>query len=93
MCCVMKNILRQKSCWALKDAADSYHILYMASIKRCAQEEAIARLWTKSVYIIGQVPDLRVQPKEGEKPVFALMTMRRKKMVGRRRRKIMIMSP
>ncbi|MCI8315573.1 MAG: hypothetical protein HFH74_11160 [Lachnospiraceae bacterium] len=77
-----EKYIASKELLALKDAADSYHILYMASIKRCAQEEAIARLWTKSVYIIGQVPDLRVQPKEGEKPVFALMTMRRKKNGG-----------
>lgn len=95
---VPKNVLcdekyiASKELLGLKDAANSYHSLYTASIKRCAKEEAIARLWTKSVYIIGQVPDLRVPPKEGEKPVFGFMTMRRKKMVRRRHRKIMIMS-
>ncbi len=62
----------------LRDAADSYHVLYMASIERCSKEEAVAQLWTKNVYIIGQLPDFRVKPKEGEKPVFELMTMRRK---------------
>ena len=82
---VPKNVLcdekyiASKELLGLKDAANSYHSLYTASIKRCAKEEAIARLWTKSVYIIGQVPDLRVPPKEGEKPVFGFMTMRRKK--------------
>lgn len=63
----------------LKDAADSYHALYTVSIERSSKEEAVAHLWTKNVYIIGQLPDIRVQPKEGEKPVFELMTMRRKR--------------
>jgi len=62
----------------LKDVADSYHFLYTASIDRCSKEDAIARLWTKNVYIIGQLPDFRMKPKEGEKPVFELMTMKRK---------------
>ncbi|MCI8973414.1 MAG: hypothetical protein HFH79_07450 [Lachnospiraceae bacterium] len=62
----------------LKDAADSYHALYTVSIERGSKEEAVAHLWTKNVYIIGQLPDIRVQPKEGETPVFELMTMRRK---------------
>lgn len=63
----------------LRDAADSYHFLYTTAIDRCQREDAIARLWTKSVFIIGQLPDFRVKPKEGEKPVFELMTMKRKK--------------
>lgn len=63
----------------LKDAADSYHFLYTAATGRCGMEDAVARLWTKNVYIIGQLPDFRVKPKEGEKPVFELMTMKRKK--------------
>ncbi len=63
----------------LRDAADSYHYLYTTSIDRCAREDAIARLWTKSVFIIGQLPDFRTRPKEGEKAVFEFMTMRRKK--------------
>lgn len=62
----------------LRDAADSYHFLYTTAIDRCVKEDAIARLWTKSVFIIGQLPDFRVKPKEGEKPVFELMTMKRK---------------
>ncbi len=74
-----EKYIASKELLGLKDAADSYHNLYTASIQRCAQEEAIARLWTKNVYIIGQIPDFRVPPKEGEKPVFAFMTMRKKK--------------
>ncbi|MDE7185512.1 MAG: hypothetical protein K2O40_13860 [Lachnospiraceae bacterium] len=62
----------------LRDAADSYHALYTVSIERGSKEDAVAHLWTKNVYIIGQLPDFRVQPKEGETPVFELMTMRRK---------------
>ena len=63
----------------LKDAADSYHFLYTAATGRCSKEAAVARLWTKNVYIIGQLPDFRVKPREGEKPVFELMTMKRRK--------------
>lgn len=63
----------------LKDAADSYHFLYTAATNRCSREDAVARLWTKNVYIIGQLPDFRMKPKEGEKPAFELMTMKRKK--------------
>lgn len=63
----------------LKDVADSYHFMYTASIERCVKEEAVAHLWTKNVYIIGQLPNFRVKPKEGEKPIFELMTMKRKK--------------
>ena len=62
----------------LRDAADSYHALYTVSIERGSKEDAVAHLWTKNVYIIGQLPDARFQPKEGEKTVFELMTMRRK---------------
>lgn len=59
-----KNVLSDekyiaaKELLALKDAADSYHFLYTASIDRCSKEDAVARLWTKNVYIIGQLPDL-----------------------------------
>lgn len=63
---------------SLRDAADSYHFLYMASIQRCVKEDAVARLWTKNVFIIGQLPDFRTKPKEGEQPVFELMTMKRR---------------
>ncbi|MDE6917244.1 MAG: hypothetical protein K2P39_10670 [Lachnospiraceae bacterium] len=74
-----EKYLAAKELLVLKDAADSYHFLYTASIDRCSKEDAIARLWTKNVYIIGQLPDFRVKPKEGEKAVFELATMRRKK--------------
>lgn len=63
----------------LKDVADSYHYLYTTSIDRCIREDAIARLWTKNVYIIGQLPDFRIKPENGKKPTFELMTMKRKK--------------
>jgi hypothetical protein len=62
----------------IKDAAESYHYLYTVSIDRYDKDEAVARIWTKYVYVIGQLPDPRVKPKEGEKPVFELMTVRRK---------------
>lgn len=62
----------------LRDVADSYHYLYTTSIDRCMREDAIAHLWTKYVYIIGQLPDARVKPVNGKNPTFELMTMRRK---------------
>lgn len=61
-----------------RDAAESYHLLYTTSIDRCVKEKAVAALWTKYVYIIGQIPDVRKKPAAGEKQVFELMTMRRK---------------
>lgn len=78
-----EKYIAAKELLGLKDAADSYHFLYTAAIERCSREDAIARLWTKSVYIIGKLPDFRVKPKEGEKPVFELMTMKRKKDGGK----------
>lgn len=78
-----EKYIAAKELLSLKDAADSYHFLYTAAIERCSKEEAVARLWTKSVYVIGQLPDFRVKPKEGEKPVFELMTMKRKKDGGK----------
>lgn len=78
-----EKYIAAKELLGLRDAADSYHFLYTAAIERCSKEEAVAHLWTKSVYIIGQLPDFRVKPKEGEKPVFELMTMKRKKDGGK----------
>lgn len=60
-----------------KDIAHSYHLLYTAHIERCAKEEAIAGIWTKYVYIIGSLPDKKPAP--GQKQVFELMTIRRKR--------------
>ncbi|MDE6620165.1 MAG: hypothetical protein K2K74_06700 [Lachnospiraceae bacterium] len=78
-----EKYIASKELLGLRDAADSYHFLYTAAIDRCSKEDAVARLWTKSVYIIGQLPDFRVKPKEGEKPVFELITMKRKKDGGK----------
>lgn len=63
----------------LRDAADSYHHMYMTAIDREEKEAAVARLWTKYVYMIGQLPDPHKKPAEGEKQVFELMTMKRGK--------------
>ncbi|MDE7415776.1 MAG: hypothetical protein K2N44_05570 [Lachnospiraceae bacterium] len=78
-----EKYIAAKELLGLRDAADSYHFLYTAAIDRCSREDVAARLWTKNVYIIGQLPDFRVKPKEGEKPVFELMTMKRKKDGGK----------
>ena len=74
-----ERYLSAKDLIGLKDVADSYHHLYMATIERGSKEEAVAKLWTKYVYIIGQLPEVGKKPAEGEKPVFELMTLRRKK--------------
>lgn len=63
----------------MKEVIESYHYMYRTSIERCTKEEAVAKLLTKSVYIIGQLPNLRKKPAEGEKQTFELMTMKRKK--------------
>ncbi len=61
-----------------RDVAQSYHLMYTTSIDRCVKEKAVAALWTKYVYIIGQLPDARKKPVAGEKQIFELMTMKRK---------------
>lgn len=74
-----EKYLAVKDLLGLRDAADSYHHMYRTAIDREAKEEAVARIWTKYVYIIGQLPDLRKKPAKGEKTVIELMTMKRKK--------------
>ncbi len=74
-----EKYLAARDLLVLRDAADSYHHMYMTAIDREEKEAAVARLWTKYVYIIGQLPDPRKKPAEGEKPVFELMTMKRGK--------------
>jgi hypothetical protein len=74
-----ERYISAKDLRGIKDAADSYHYLYTTSIDRCDRKDAIAHMWTKYVYVIGQLPDPRNKPKEGEKKVFELMTIRRKK--------------
>jgi hypothetical protein len=73
-----EKYISSKDLMGLKDVADSYHYLYTTSIDRCDKNDAIARLWMKYVYIIGQLPNPRIKPKEGEKQVFELLTMKRK---------------
>ncbi len=62
-----------------KELADSYHLMYTASIDRCPKEKAVAELWLRYVYIVGQIPDPRKKPANGAKQVFELMTVKRKK--------------
>ena len=62
-----------------RDAAENFHYMYTVSIDRMSLEEAVAKLWTKNVYIIGNLPDFRKKPQDGEKQVVELMTMKRKK--------------
>lgn len=60
-----------------EDAVYSYHFLYTAAIERMSKEEAVANLWNKNVFIIGQLPDFSKAP--AKQQTFELMTLRRKK--------------
>lgn len=62
----------------LKETAENYHYMYTASIERMDREEAVAKLWTKNVFIIGSLPNFRKKPEEGQQKI-ELMTMKRKK--------------
>ncbi|MBQ6786762.1 MAG: hypothetical protein IJO85_03470 [Lachnospiraceae bacterium] len=61
----------------LHDVVENYHYMYTASIERMSKEEAVAKLWTKNVFIIGNLPDFRKVNTE-EKQTIELMTMKRK---------------
>lgn len=60
----------------VRDVAHSYHNLFTASIARMPKEQAVAALWNKNVYIIGQLPDFTKKPDVQQ--TFELMTIRRK---------------
>lgn len=60
------------------DAVENFHYMYTVSIERMSKEEAVAKLWTKNVFIIGNLPDFRKKPDSQEKQTIELMTMRRK---------------
>lgn len=62
----------------LRDTVESYHYMYTASIERMSKEEAVAKLWTKNVFIIGNLPDFS-KKNSNEKQRIELMTMKRKK--------------
>lgn len=61
----------------LHDVVENYHYMYTASIERMSKEEAVAKLWTKNVFIIGNLPDFR-KVNSDEKQTIELMTMKRK---------------
>ncbi len=61
----------------LHDVVENYHYMYTASIERMSKEEAVAKLWTKNVFIIGNLPDFR-KVNTDEKQTIELMTMKRK---------------
>lgn len=61
----------------LHDVVENYHYMYTASIERMSKEEAVAKLWTKNIFIIGNLPDFRKVNTE-EKQTVELMTMKRK---------------
>lgn len=60
----------------LHDVVENYHYMYTAAIERMSKEEAVAKLWTKNVFIIGNLPDFRKI--SDEKQTIELMTMKRK---------------
>lgn len=61
----------------IHDVVENYHYMYTAAIERMSKEEAIAKLWTKNIYIIGNLPDFR-RANPDEKQKVELMTMKRK---------------
>lgn len=61
----------------LHDVVENYHYMYTASIERMSKEEAVAKLWTKNVFIIGNLPDFR-KVNSDERQTIELMTMKRK---------------
>ncbi len=61
----------------IQDVVESYHYMYTVGIERMPKEEAVAKLWTKYVYIIGNLPDFRKINSE-EKQTVELMTLKRK---------------
>lgn len=70
-----EKYLSAKDLVPIKETVENYHYLYLASIQRMDKNETIAKLWTRNVFIIGQLPDFRV--KENQR--VELMTLRRKK--------------
>lgn len=62
----------------LHDVVENYHYMYTAAIERMPKEEAIAKLWTKNVFIIGSLPNFKKNNSD-EKQTFEMMSMRRKK--------------
>ena len=70
-----EKYLSAKDLMPIKETVENYHYLYLASIQRMDKNETIAKLWTRNVFIIGQLPDFRV--KENQR--VELMTLRRKK--------------
>ena len=61
------------------DIADSYHMMFAAATERKPKEEAIAALWAKDVYIIGNLPPMQKPANPEAKITFELMTMNRKR--------------
>ena len=70
-----EKYLSAKDLMPIKETVENYHYLYLASIQRMDKNETIAKLWTRNVFIIGQLPDFRI--KENQR--VELMTLRRKK--------------
>lgn len=70
-----EKYLSAKDLIPIKETVENYHYLYLASIQRMDKNEAIAKLWTRNVFIIGQLPDFRIKADQR----VELMTLRRKK--------------
>lgn len=77
-----KNILADekyisaKDLFGIKEVVDDYHHMYQVKIQRMPLEQAVAALWNRNVFIIGQLPQPTKDPQE--KQVVELMTMRRR---------------
>lgn len=82
---VSKNVLFEERYLSAEDLrqvadiADSYHMMFAAATERKSKEEAIAALWAKDMYIIGNLPPMQKPANPEEKITFELMTMKRKR--------------
>lgn len=71
-----EKYISAKDLFGLKEVVDDYHHMYQVKIQRMPLEQAVAAMWNRNVFIIGQLPQPTQNPEE--KQVVELMTMRRK---------------
>ncbi|MBQ7944252.1 MAG: hypothetical protein IJ326_09355 [Lachnospiraceae bacterium] len=82
---VAKNVLfeerylSEEDLRQVADIADSYHMMFAAATERKTKEEVIASLWSKDVFIIGNLPPMQKPANPEQKITFELMTMKRKR--------------
>ena len=71
-----EKYISAKDLLGIKEVVDDYHHMYQVKIQRMPLEQAVAAMWNRNVFIIGQLPRPTQNPEE--KQVVELMTMRRR---------------